>query len=445
MHLRSLFAALCAFLCGTTHCASAQTPGGGAQIIPVADIVFVVDRSGTIGGNEYLDELEGIAASIGTAIPATAAYRVAVVVFNDTAELALPFVDADHPMLPDLIVGIHTAFPAGDLTEVRTGLSLARTTFLQDPSDAIRKEVVLLTDDADECAYREAAGLRHAVNARISVGWLQNSQANCDSLSAVYDLSDYDVLVNENTQYQVRIANAQINPPFLGSPLPHLPSGMLSCIGTNPGPMEYAAFLEDALCPVRFPSGADSNNNSVPDTCEYTDCDGNGTADILDPDCDKDGIPDACELDCTGDGNPDPCDCNCNGILDTNEVNDCDWDGIPDDCEPDCDGDGIPDDCEDDCDWDGIPDDCEFDCDGDGVPDDCDSEPNCDPYNDDIPDNCESDCDNDGIPDDCDDDVDGDNILDIFDGEIGPCDGGTQYGGGIEPVGDTPCGSSVGK
>lgn len=422
--------------------ANAQTPGGGQQVVPVSDIVFVIDRSASISSTKYREMLEAAAASIGSAIPAHPAHRVAVVVFNNTGVLAVPFISADHPMLPDLIEGVHTAYPVGNATDVGSGLARAHSAFVGDPSAAFMNQVILLTDHAEECAFIEASVIRQVDEARISIGWIQDPDSapnDCDDLLSVYDLDDYHTLVNERARYQVRIANAPINPPYVGPLFAAQRAGVLRCLDRRPEPSEYASFLDEALCPIRHPASADSDGNGVPDTCEFSDCDGNGVADRLDPDCDRDGIPDACETDCTGDGIPDPCDCNCNGVFDWEELDDCDGDGIPDDCETDCDGDGIPDDCELDCDDDGIPDDCEIDCDGDGVPNDCDSEP--DTNGNGIPDNCDPDCDEDGIPDDIDEDRDGDGVLDIHDRLIGPCSG-TLYEGPIQPGGGgSGCGS----
>lgn len=401
--------------------AQAQFSGPGigpGQAVPIADIVFVLDRSTSIGVSQYRRMLENVAASIGTSIPATVNHRVAVVVFHDFGVLALPFTAADHPMLPDLINGINDTFPVGGQgTNVEDGLQVGSATFSSDPSAAFMNQLVLITDKAEQCIGGTASAIRSTHQARISVGWISNPLSQCDDLQLVFDLDDYESLVNEDTRIQVQVANAKINPPYVNTfSDPRLP-GILHCLPSNNASAEYAAFLDEALCPIRHSANTDRDHNLVPDVCEYVDC--------------------------NNDGIPDPGDCNCNGIPDSQE-DDCDGDGLPDDCEPDCDGDGIPDSCESDCDDDGIPDDCEPDCDGDGIPNDCDSEFDCD-Y-DGIPDNCEPDCDGDGIPDDCDDDRDGDGIPDINDPIIGPCSTKDPFSGEIIPIGGGgPCGSSGGN
>ncbi|MFH1419464.1 MAG: GEVED domain-containing protein [Planctomycetota bacterium] len=146
-------------------------------------------------------------------------------------------------------------------------------------------------------------------------------------------------------------------------------------------------------------SGADCNDNGIPDDCDIAECDTSGHPEWCD--CDGNGVPDSCDLDA------DPSkDCNGNGRLDECDVPPICFVGPPA-CSLDCNSNLIPDECDLalgtslDCNINGIPDECDIadctpgdpdcaDCNGNGIPDWCD-----------IDSGFSEDCQPDGIPDEC--------------------------------------------
>ncbi len=154
-------------------------------------------------------------------------------------------------------------------------------------------------------------------------------------------------------------------------------------------------------CDIASGESADLNTNGVPDECD-PDCNGNGVPDGLDiaagtsADCNANAVPDECDVtsgtsaDCNANGIPDSCD------IASGTSTDCTGNQVPDTCEPDCDGNGVADSCD-------IHDGTESDCDGSGVPDSCEiaqgAVPDCNGNG--IPDDCDADCDMNGVPDDC--------------------------------------------
>lgn len=349
-----------------------QLGGGSPAVpIPVGDIVFVLDGSGSIISSEFDAFLEAIDDSIGTLIPATKNYRVSVIVFDDEIGTVIPLTFADDPTLSSSILGL--VRPSGD-TEVDEGLSAAFIEMNNDPTVPDQRAVVLLTDASSGqygMSSTIADDLRALLHARVSVGIVDTDHAApspCDDLSQLFCPMDAQSSVSGEVYEALLVSNAPANPPFVG-PLAgtYLP-GVIRCIpdsdlssGTTIAD-HYTPFFDDALCAIQFPRWVDADSNGVPDICD----------ELVNP----------------------PSDCNGNGVQDDCEfVFDCNDNGIFDECE------GLS------------------DCDADGIPD-----------------ICETDCDEDGIPDDCDADVDGDGIIDTSDSVIGPCDGGTLAGPG-EPIG----------
>ncbi len=137
-------------------------------------------------------------------------------------------------------------------------------------------------------------------------------------------------------------------------------------------------------------SGADCNENFVPDECDIEDCDGSPWC----SDCQMNGVPDGCEDDCNENQIADECDiADCDG---SGWCQDCNENEIPDVCEPDCNLNGTADECDIAWYW-------SFDCNENGVPDECDVNGSSQDYDQNgVPDECDPDCDANGVVDVCD-------------------------------------------
>jgi hypothetical protein len=360
---------------GIASCtAAAQVGIGGGVPVPLADIVFVIDQSGSIEDLEFEAFRDAIAATIGSSIPATKNYRVAVVSFTTTGTVEIPLTPANSATL---VSDIHAIpLPGSGQTDVEEGLLTASTIFVSEPIVPNNRQVIVLTD-ASSGQFQDsgdvADDLRTVLGARVSVGLVETDPdlpTPCDSLSNVFCPGDSDPgsgFISAQVFEALLTSNAPVNAPFVGPIAGSLLPGVLGCIpdsDLDEGSTlleYYLPFLDEALCPILHTHLPDADSNGVPDICDVP-IDGIN-------DCNGDGIEDGCQF---------IFDCNDNGIFDECEgFDDCNTNGIPDLCEPDCD--------------------------------------------------------EDGLIDDCDPDLDGDGILDIHDQLIGPCDGGTGIDG--EPIG----------
>lgn len=301
------------FLCSV--CGAQFNPSGPPQAIPLGDVVFVLDRSNSIDEDEFMDMVLSISASLGTSIPHTANYRVAVVSFNDStlSGPVIPFMRANDPALDSALAALAVSSTSGG-TDVSAGMDIAHD-LMSTKSNAYQKHVIVLTD----ASYGQlgnsitlARDLRANYDTRISVGYLRG---DCDSLTVIPDCDTDLPGVAKNIFYMRFLANAPLNYPTFQPPYGVRLWGVLTCIDDDRGVSEgdvvsrYVDFIAEALCPFGYETAPDADNNLIPDICDlFFDCDGNGVHDGFDPDCNGNGIADGCDRDCDEDGVPNGCD-----------------------------------------------------------------------------------------------------------------------------------------
>lgn len=291
-------------------CMAQFNPAGPPQPVPLGDVVFVLDRSSSIDEAEYDDMVYSIVASIGTTIPHTANYRVAVVSFNDSTLSGpdIPFTRANDPALDAALAALTMTSTVGG-TNVATGMVVAHD-LMSTKSNAYQKHVIVLTDATSGqlgTSIGLARDLRDNYDTRVSVGYLRG---DCGSLVEIPDCED-DLPGNaKNVSAMRRLANAPVNYPDFYPPEGPRLWGVLTCVdddGTEVS--QYVDHIAEALCPFGVETAPDVDNNLIPDVCDlFIDCDNNGVHDAFDPDCNGDLQPDACEIDCDGDGIPNQCD-----------------------------------------------------------------------------------------------------------------------------------------
>ncbi|MCG3136806.1 MAG: hypothetical protein HJJLKODD_00642 [Phycisphaerae bacterium] len=251
-----------------------------------ADIVFVIDGSGSIDGYDFDKQKQAIQEALtgpNSIIPANGSAAVAVVQFSSFARSEVTLTVINSPATAISVANaVANIVQMEGLTNLSTGLIEAQDIF--SASNPLADRFVVVTTDGGLSdpypAIQRAVQLRTMSNpAKISTGMINY---NCGYLQ---QYTAWRRVIDELMQ----IANAPGSSTFTSLQ----PVGVYRCFSELP---EYRAFFLEALCEFLNPTEC------------FLDCNMNGIDDRTEADCDSDWLPDSCEYDCDTDGVPNDCD-----------------------------------------------------------------------------------------------------------------------------------------
>lgn len=317
--------------------------------VRTADVIFVVDGSGSVSAPAFrlqLDAIRNCVCAPGAPLRLDGSVAVGVVQFSRHARVEVPLTVLDGPDAADAFCdAVDTIVRLNGSTRLLPGLAHAEAMFAGSVEGTDRA-MVILTDtvlfDPD----------------------LSQVIARCRRLRTAEDpVRICAAMTDENIVFQVDLFNTICNTPSASAYDPGQPTGVVSRVTAL---RQFQPICADCVAACVQTGGPDCDGDGVPDDCE-PDCNGNGIADDCDlfdlPDADlnNNGVLDACEDDCNGNGLADFID------IENGTSPDCNGNAVPDECEgdEDCNGNGVPDFCDlaeglfSDCNINGVPDECE--------------------------------------------------------------------------------------
>lgn len=325
------------------------SPSPNASAAQTADVIFLIDGSGSVSRNAFalqLDAIRNCVCAPGAPVRLDGSVSVAVVQFSFAARIEIePMVLAGPEEAQAFCAAVDSVVQMRGLTRALPGLEICEDLF-EDSASGTERSLIVLTDTV---LFDPNLTLVEIICRRM--------RTDDDPVKICGAITD------ETIAFQTDLFNRLCNTPSSSEFNPAQPVGMLTRVQQISNFQPVCAECVAACAQISM-----------------LDCDGDGVPNECEPDCNANGIPDDCDiaadpmLDMNGNGVLDTCDddCNSNGLADFLDIEsggstDCNENGIPDECEggDDCNNNGIPDFCEldaftrTDCNINGIDDTCE--------------------------------------------------------------------------------------